>query len=138
MAYKFKFEEKEYTLDNENLGGFFNDEINPIEGLDESGILNLLEDGRDINFSKAFYSLACEECKEENAEKQNAYDFLEFHFYIYTKDGKIFTSTISKDYADWDYERLLSIKKIDNSYIATVIVCKNCGVFDIEIEELEM
>ena len=138
MAYKFSYEGKEYTLDTEKLGGFFNDEETPIEGIDENTILNILEKGRDISFSKAFYSLPCEECKDEKFEKKPAYEFLEFHFYIYTKNGQIIISTIDNEYVDWDYDRLLSIGKIDNSYIVSIIVCMECGTYDIEIEQLEM
>lgn len=138
MIYKFIYDNKEYTLDKANLNSFFNDEVNPISDINEDNILDMLCNGRNVQFSKQFYSLPCEECRTENSEKKKAYDFLEFHFYVYTKDNKVVISNIDENYIDWDYERLNSIGKIDNSYIVSIIVCKECGTYDIEIEELEM
>ncbi|MEG0296189.1 MAG: DUF3785 family protein [Clostridium sp.] len=138
MSYKFNFDGQEYDLNDDKLNGFFNDEVNPINAIDESNILQILNDGQGVDFSKSFYSLACEDCKDENFEKKKAYEFLEFHFYIYTKDGDVVTTTIDKDHEENSYDRLYSIGKVNNSYIVSVIACKKCGTFDIEIEELEM
>lgn len=138
MEYKFKNAQKEYILNKENLVNFFNDEECPIEEITEDEILEILSKGRNVNFNKEFYSLPCEECKDEDFEKKKAYEFLEFHFYLYTKEGKVVTSNISEDYKDWDYDRLNSINKVDNSYIVSIIVCVECGKYDIEIEQLEM
>ena len=133
-----KFNNKNYDLTKEKIGCFFNDEENPINNLDEDKILDIINNGRDITFTKAFYSLPCEECHDENAEKEKAYDFLEGHFYIYTKENEAVVSTIDQDAKDFDYDRLLSIGKVDNSYIVSLIICMECGTFDIEIEQLEM
>lgn len=138
MSYKFNFDGKEYDLNEKKLNGFFNDEVNPVSAIDESNILQILNEGQGVDFSKSFYSLACEDCMDENFEKKKAYEFLEFHFYIYTKDREGVTTTVDKDHEENSYDRLYSIGKVNNSYIVSIIVCKKCGVFDIEIEELEM
>ena len=51
----FKFQDKEYNLNKENLDAFFNDEENPINNIDEEFILSFLE-GIDLDFEKAYYS----------------------------------------------------------------------------------
>ena len=58
---KFTFDNKEYELNKEKLSGFFNDEENPIKDLNEDIILSLLE-GKTLDFEKAYYSAACNNC----------------------------------------------------------------------------
>ena len=48
----FKFKDKEYNLNKENLDAFFNDEENPINNIDEEFILSFLE-GIDLDFEKS-------------------------------------------------------------------------------------
>ena len=41
MEYKFKFDGKEYILNEENLEYFFNDEENPINDVDEKKVIEI-------------------------------------------------------------------------------------------------
>lgn len=131
----FIFDEKEYILNDEKLVDFFNDEENPINNIDYKDILSILE-GRELDFEKAYYSAPCSECFE--GEKQKAYPFLEYHFYIYTKDNEVVISSLETEEQNTSYRRLESTGKLDNSYIVSIIVCKECGEYTIEIEEFEI
>ena len=47
-------------------------------------------------------------------------------------------SSIDKEYEGLSYNRLERAGKVDNSYIVSINVCKNCGSYSIEIEQLEV
>lgn len=138
MKYEFKFNDKEYELNNENIIELINDEENPIEGLDENKILELLSESDKVDFQKAYYDTPCEVCNENFKEKKSISEYLEYYFYVYSKDGKYVISNISKEYEGLTYNRLELEGKVDNSYIVTVIVCANCSHNIIQIEELEV
>lgn len=133
---KFTAREKEYELDEKKLTAFLNDEEMPIEDIDADYILNII---KDINpdFEVAYYSSACEECGSGN-EKKKAYPFFEYHFYLYTKDNKVVTNSLKVENENTSFVRLLSTGKVDDSYIVSIIVCRECGSFSIEIEEFEI
>ena len=103
--------------------------------MSENIILEILED-KELDFEKAYYSAPCSECF--NGEKEKAYPFLEYHFYLYTKDNKFVSSSFDTIQGKSSYNRLESIGKVDNSYIASIIVCRECGKYTIEIEQLEV
>ena len=67
-------------------------------------------------------------------EKQKFFAFLEYHFYIYTKDQKFIISDIQKEYEGQSFNKLLRANKVDDSYIVSLIICKNCGDTLIQIE----
>lgn len=138
MDYKFNFDEKEYILSEDNLYCFFNDEENPIDDIDESKILDILSKSSVVDFSKAYFNLACENCECGKEEKKKVFDFLSYNFYIFTKDGKYVISNIEPLYEGNTFDRLYSLGKVDNSYLATINVCKHCGEYSIEIEEFEL
>ena len=123
------------TLENEKLEGFFNDENNPIKDINEETIINMI---KDRNVEKAYYSLTCESCGGEKVENERAYKFLEYHFYIYTKDGKYITNSLAVEEEGKSFNRLQREGLVDNSYIVSIIVCAGCGAFNIEIEEFEI
>lgn len=125
------------TLDKEKINGFFNDEENPISNINEETILNIIED-RELDFEKAYYSLTCEECGGEKVENERAYKFLEYHFYIYTRNGEYVTNSLDVEDNETSFIKLQREGKVDNSYIVSIIVCSNCGAFTIEIEEFEI
>lgn len=133
--YSFKFNEKEYILNEENLVCFFNDDEKPIEDLEFNKILELLSDDDKTEFSIEYYSKACDEC---NIQEEKPYGFLENHFYIFTKNCNYITSSISKDYDENSFSSLKREGKVDDSYIVSIIVCKDCGKYSIEIEQLDM
>lgn len=125
------------TLDKEKINVFFNDEENPISNINEETILNIIED-RELDFEKAYYSLTCEECGGEKVENERAYKFLEYHFYIYTRNGEYVTNSLDVEDNETSFIKLQREGKVDNSYIVSIIVCSNCGAFTIEIEEFEI
>lgn len=138
MDYKFIFNDKEYILNNETLEAFTNDEVNEVKGVDSELILSLMNDCKEIEFDKTYYNICCDNCKIGKEEKAKVFEYLEYHFYIYTKDLEYVISNISKEYEGQTFTRLERSGKVDNSFIVTVIVCSNCGNFVIEIEELEV
>ncbi|MBC5629124.1 DUF3785 family protein [Clostridium sp. NSJ-6] len=138
MEYKFKFDGKEYILNEENLECFFNDDENPINDVDEEKIIEILNNSDKVDFSKAYFNLACEKCQTGVEEKKKFFDFLGYNFYIFTKDGKYFVSNIEPEYEGSTFDKLYRFGKVDNSYLVTINVCKHCGEYSIEIEEFEL
>lgn len=136
--YGFTFQGQSYELTEDNLTAFINDEENEVKGIDANKVLELLNQGEEIEFSKAYYEEPCEECKTGIADKAKYFDFLEYHFYIFTKNNEYVISTISKEYEGLSLNKLLKAGKVDNSYILTVIVCSHCNSYSIEIEQCEV
>lgn len=138
MKYNFNFDGKEYELREDNLEAFINDEEFELEDIDFEKVIDLLKNSEDIDFQTAYYETCCEECKTGKEEKKKVFDFLEFYFYAYGKDGKFVTSSIDNEYDKKSFTRLYREGVVDTSYIVTVIVCRHCGVYSIEIEEFEV
>lgn len=138
MKYEFKYEDKNYELNNENIIELINDEENLIEGLNVDKILELLNESKEVDFQKAYYDTPCEICNENFKEKKSISEYLEYYFYVYSKNGKYIISDISKEYEGLTFNRLELEGKVDNSYIATIIVCANCSEYIIQIEQLEV
>lgn len=133
----FKVRDKEYTLDLEKFDGFYNDEENPIEDITEKDILEILE-GRELDFEVAYYESRCEHCKSKVEGIKKAYRFLEYHFYLYTKNNKLVISSLEAEDKGETFTKLSRLGKVDNSYIVSIIVCAECGIYTIEIEEFEI
>jgi Protein of unknown function (DUF3785) len=138
MIYKFKFDEKEYSLGEDNLEYFANDENEELKDIDENKILELLTNSNEVEFEKAYYENCCSNCKAGKEEKKKAFDFLEVHFYVYGKNNKYVTSSIDDEYDKKSFTRLNREGIVDKSYLVTVMVCRNCGTYAIEIEEFEV
>lgn len=138
MKYNFNFDGKEYELREDNLEAFINDEEFELEDIDFEKILELLKNSEDVDFQTAYYETCCGECKTGKEEKKKVFDFLEFYFYAYGKDGKFVTSSIDNEYDKKSFTRLYREGVVDTSYIVTVIVCRHCGMYSIEIEEFEV
>ncbi len=137
-SYTFDYEDKSYELREDNLTAFVNDQEQEVQGIYESLVLELLENYNEVDFKAEYYEEPCEECKAGIKEKAKHFDFLEFHFYIFTKDNKYIISNISKEYENTSYNRLIRGGQVDNSYIVSVIVCKSCGSYSIELEQCEV
>lgn len=138
MEYKFKFEDKEYILSNNNLEEFFNDENEELKGIDVYKVLELLNNNDNIEFQNAYYETCCSNCRAGKEEKKKVFDFLEFYFYAYGKNNVFVTSSIDLNYDNKSFTRLNREGIVDKSYIVTVIICKNCGMYTIEVEEFEL
>ena len=127
MEFTFKYYEKEYILNNDNLEYFENDEVNPLDDINEEKVIEILNNAENVEFSKAYFDLPCSKCKAGVEEKKKFFDFLELNFYIYAKDGKFVISTLDKKYEGLSYNKLQKSGKVNQSYIVRIDVCKNCG-----------
>ncbi|SHJ32097.1 Protein of unknown function [Clostridium cavendishii DSM 21758] len=136
--YKFNFNEKEYELNDEKCVAFFNDEERKVKEVNLNKILEILNKAENIEFSREYYGSYCEECLNGKEEKAKEFSFLEYHFYIFTKNDTYIVSSISPEYESNTYGNLVKIRKVDNSYIVSIIVCEKCGAFTVEIEQCEM
>jgi hypothetical protein len=137
-TYKFVFSDKTYELGEDNCDDFLIDEEQPVTGIDKEEIIKLLNEGAEVDFDVVYYAQRCESCNSANQEKAKAYKFLEYHFYIFTKNGEYVISTISEEYKNTSFTRLSNAGKVDDSYIVSVIVCVDCGNYSVEIEQCEV
>ncbi|WP_293982677.1 DUF3785 family protein [uncultured Clostridium sp.] len=136
MEYKFKYNNKEYILNNDNCEGIFFENDEKIEGITVDTILNALNEGEEVSFTNEYYSGKCSCDNQEKIGKY--YRYLEYHFYIYTKDNQYVINTICRDYENTSFNKLYSTGKVDKSYIVNVTVCPDCGTYSIEIDECEV
>lgn len=133
MDYRFVYDNKEYILTKENCEGIFFEDENEVTGLSLDTILSTLNEGEEVNFSNEYYADKCSCNTQEEVNK--SYRYLEYHFYIYTKDNEYVISTISNEYKDTSFNKLFSTGKINDSYIVIVTVCPNCGTYLVSIEQ---
>ncbi|MGG7058281.1 DUF3785 family protein [Clostridium nigeriense] len=138
MEYKFSFDGKEYELGEDNLEYFANDENEELNGIDVDKILELLSNSDEVDFQNAYYESCCSNCKAGKEEKKKVFDFLEYYFYAYGKDNNFITSSIDSEYDKKSFTRLNIEGVVDKSYLVTIMVCKNCGTYSIEIENFEV
>jgi len=125
----------EYKISEANLLYLENEEVVDFEVKD---VINLLNEGKEkVNFDYEYYSDNCEDCNE-GVIINKCFRFLEYHFYIFTKDNKYFMSNLSKEYEETSFVKLLKGKKVDNSYIVVIVLCEKCGKYYVEIEQCEM
>lgn len=136
MEYKFTYDNKEYVLTHNNCEGIFFENDEEIKGITLDIILEALNNGEEVSFTNEYYSGQCSCGTQEKVDKY--YRYLEYHFYIYTKDNEYVINTLCKEYENTSFTKLYSVGKVDKSYIANVTVCPNCGVYSIEIEECEV
>ena len=132
--YKLKFREKEYELSKNNCSGLINDEEKPVSNIDLDEVLRLLNQDENIDFDLEYYQEACPECLAGVKEKQKFFGFLEYHFYIFSKDGKYVISDIDKEYEGLSFNKLSRAGKVYDSYIVSVIVCDHCLDYIVQIE----
>jgi hypothetical protein len=138
MEYKFSFDGKEYKLGEDNLEYFANDENEELNGIDVDKILELLSNSDEVDLQNAYYESCCSNCKAGKEEKKKVFDFLEYYFYAYGKDNNFITSSIDSEYNKKSFTRLSREGVVDKSYLVTIMVCKHCGTYAIEIEEFEV
>lgn len=132
--YKFDYEGQEYLLKEENCSGLINDEEKPVKGVDLSSILEILNDCDNVEFDVEYYQEACPACLAGVKEKAKFFPFMEYHFYVFTKDGKYVISDVSKDYEGLSFNKLSKQNKVDDSYIVSIIVCKSCQDYIVQVE----
>jgi hypothetical protein len=137
-GFKFTKNDKSYELNEKNCNYLSNAEERPVIGIGIADIIELLKQQEDINFELEYYDLPCENCRDGLEEKAKYFKFLEYHFFILTKKERYVISTISKEYENTSFNKLLKKGLVDNSYIVSITVCANCGDYSIEIEPCEL
>ena len=136
-VYKFTKDEKSFELGEDNLDYLLNDEEKPVSGIESNEMIRLLNEAENVGFSLEYYDKPCGKCLKGKAEKEKYFKFLEYHFFLFTKEGRYVTSNISKDRSE-SFTRLFNNGIVDDSYIVSVMVCENCGNYSIEIEQCEI
>jgi hypothetical protein len=136
--FKFIFKDRTYELGEENCDYLLNDEETPVSGIETTAILTLLNHGEEINFDLQYYDKPCSNCLEGKETKEKYFKFLEYYFYIFTKNGEYIMSSLSEEYKNTSFTRLERDGVVDNSYIVSIAVCINCGNYSIEIEQCDI
>ncbi|MDF1617692.1 DUF3785 family protein [Petrocella sp. FN5] len=133
-SYEWVYEDKKIILESEKCSMFLNDEDNPISGVTVEEILELLKESERVESSMAYYDQGCEVCHKNKSDTSHSYRFLEFHFYLFAKEGKYVMSSLSKSYEDKTLPRLLNEGTVNGTYIASINICENCGDYTIDLE----
>lgn len=136
MDYKFIHNNKEYLLSEDNFDGMFFDEDNEISGLTLYIVLKALNEGTEVNFTNQYYVSKCPCGSQEQVNK--SYCYLEYQFYIYTKDNQYVINNICSEYGDKSFSKLVSLGEVDKSFIASIVVCPECGLYYIDVTECEV
>lgn len=134
MSYTFTYNQKEYTLVPDKCSFFMNDEETPIEGIDVSGIINEMAQSDMVAFDKEYYDQACEACHRNRQEGAKYFEFLEFHFYLFSKEQRYVMSSLSDAYEYKTLPDLLNEGTVDGSYIVSINVCPICGDYTVDLE----
>ena len=134
MGYTFNYNEKTFELDAEKCAFFLNDEEKPILGIGVQGILEEMAQSDMVDFAKAYYDQACENCHKNRREGSKYFEFLEFHFYLFAKAQKYVMSSLSVAYEYRTLPDLLAEGIVDSSYIVSINVCEKCGDYTIDLE----
>ncbi|MBP3930452.1 MAG: DUF3785 family protein [Peptostreptococcaceae bacterium] len=137
-SYKFEFNEKEYELSKNNCSDVVNDEEIPVKGFDLDEAIRLLNQAEEVDFDLEYYQEACLECLAGVKEKQKFFGFLEYHFYIFTKNGEYVISDIDKSYEGQSFNKLSRAGKVDDSYIVSFIICEKCSDYILQIERCDV
>lgn len=132
----FNYYGTQYTLDEEKCVAYLNDENQPIIGLEFEEIMSLLKKNH-LEFEVEYFESSCETCQEKEGMRLKAYPFLEYHFFAFTKDNQYVMSSLSQDYESMSYEQLEKQGKVNAMYLVSIIVCKECGEYTVEVESIE-
>ena len=136
LEFKFLHGDDEFVLGEDNLTYIDNEEV---ENFDLEEIVELLnETSEEVDFDYEYFDDKCEECGGGKTLDKKHYGFLEYHFYVFTKAGNYVMSNISKDFENTSYTKLVKERKIDNSYIVSILLCEDCKTYNIAIEQCDM
>lgn len=136
LEFKFISGDNEFILGEHNFTYIDNEEV---QDFDLEEVIEVLNNAtEEVDFDYEYFADSCEECGGGKAVDKKHYGFLEYHFYIFTKDGKYVMSNISKEFEDTSYTQLFKNKKIDNSYIVSILFCEECKTYNIAVEQCDM
>jgi hypothetical protein len=138
VKYSFVYNDKEYELREDNCSYMLNDEEHPVSGIEKLDILELMNQAGEISFELEYYDQPCGSCLSGSKDKEKFFRFLEYHFFIFTKNGNYIISNISREYEDTSFNKLLKKGLVDNSYVVSIAVCMDCGEYSIEIEQCDI
>lgn len=134
MNYTFDYKGKVLTLEEEACSFFMNDEEKPLAGLGIGDILSEMAHSDLVEFHKEYYDQGCEGCHKNRKDGAKYFEFLEFHYYLYAKDGQFVMSSLSAGYNHKTLPDLFDEGILDASYIISVNVCELCGDYTIDLE----
>lgn len=136
LEFKFTQDDNEFVLSEDNLTYIDNEEV---EEFDLEEVMELLNNtNEEVDFDYEYFADKCEECGGGKTQDKKHYAFLEYHFYIFTKAGKYVISNISKEFENTSYGKLVKERKIDNSYIVSILLCDECKTYSIAVEQCDM
>ncbi|MCR6545191.1 DUF3785 family protein [Dehalobacterium formicoaceticum] len=136
--YQFDFQGKNYQLTEGLCTSLLNNEEKPVQGISVRELLQLLQDHQGVQFDMEYYDQPCVHCGTGKKEKTTAFPFLEYHFFLYTKNDQYVISSLSKEYENSSLNQLLNTGIVDNSFIVMITVCPHCSAYDIEISQCEV
>lgn len=136
--YSFKHEDRVYALEESLCDCIFNDELAPIRAAEFKHIASMFENLEQDAFQIEYYDDPCESCPPKPRGKKKLVPFLEAHFYLFTKQGEVITTSISPNFEAGSFDALLESGEVDQSYVLSAIVCPICGHFLVDIEQVEM
>lgn len=131
-------EGKCFELTQEKCSAMHNDEAKPVEGIDIDMLLAFGNAMDPEAFSKEYYREDCEGHEPAPRAKKELVPYWEGHYYLYTKKQKPVMTSVSPEYADTSFDRLLKSGTVDDSYIVTFILCPVCGLYQIHVDQLDI
>lgn len=138
MNYLLKSDPYEWLLNEDKCQGIFNDEIMPISALTFSAVMTWMKNLDSADFELEYYEDDCEVCPPKARGKKRLVPYLEGHFYVFTKQGSVVTTSIEPSFEMGSYDALILKGEVDQSYIMSVIVCPDCGSFQLSLEQVDM
>lgn len=134
----FEWNGKNYELTEDLCTGVFNDEDVPMREMEPLDFLKLLTPKFAENLDLEYYEDPCENCPPVERKKKELVPYLEGHFYLFTKKGEPVMSTLDPAYEATSYELLVNEGKVDESYVVSVVICPDCGEYQVILDQVEM
>lgn len=134
MGYTFVYNDQSFELNASACSFFMNDEEQPLLGIEVEGILEEMMSSERVSFHKAYYDQGCEGCRKNRKEGAKYFEFLEFHFYLFSKNQQYVMSSLSSAYEAKSLPDFIDKGIVDGSYIVSINVCEHCGDYTIDLE----
>lgn len=136
----FKCEEREYVLTAEDCTSFYNDEIKPVDGITEDDVIGMFAAAvvDELTITKEYYKDPCEKCPPVERSKKEMVAYNEMHLFLFTKNQKAVMTNVAPEFQELNFTQLLEEKRVDDSYVVSLIVCPVCGKYQIQIDQVDM
>lgn len=129
----YEWKQEVYPLETTKLIDLYQDEQVVLEEITKEQIFEMLA-GKIVQVEKEYYDQGCEVCHFKKDGEEKYYGFLEAHFYIFAKEGKLVGNSLAGDYEALSFRQLEKQGKVDQLYLVSFIICMHCGSFSVEIE----